>query len=188
MRRLVAAVFVASVCVVPLAASALPGQRLATFLAWAKIDSGLHSLEHSHDGMTGGTTYSKDIRADGLHLSFNTEPGDGVGSRSAAPDEILGEETAVLDVPNHYDLRKHRDVAVKMAKIVYGARVAEDLRGATLAGDFSVYHSKTQRFSVLEGRLYGYQLSGPSLYVFELKHLREGLANARKCASVNCGD
>lgn len=188
MRRLVVAALFASTSLAPLAASALPGQQFSTWLAWTKNTAVLRPMEAHHSDVTGGTTYAKEIRAGGLRLSFGAEPNSGPGASGSTQNEILGEELAVLGVPLGYDLRKHRDVAVKMMQIVYGPAIASDLRNARLAGDFAVYHSTTQRFSVLEGGRYAYQLSGPAIFVFERRHLREGLANAPKCASVYCGE
>ena len=171
-------------------AQAVPGLRLPAWLAWAKTTPVLQPFKPVKDEMSGGTLYTKDLRADGLHLYFSAEAasGAGAGSAGATADEFLSENLAVLDVPNGYDLRRHRDIALRMARAVYGAAIATDLQHATVAGDFAVFDSPSQRLTILKGKRFAYQLSGPSLNLFELKHLKEGLANAKTCASEQCGD
>lgn len=166
------------------AAHALPGQHLPVWLAWTKTNPALQPLKQTKDEMSGGTIYNKHVRSGGMAIYFAAEAGYG---DAGGPATIFGENLALDGAPDGYDLRAHRAVAAKMAKIVYGPAVGADVQNAIVAGDFATYQSK-QRIAVLKGKFYAYQLNGPGLTVGPLANLAEILKNLKQCATMSCGD
>jgi hypothetical protein len=186
MRRIVAPIVTLALALGAYAtAPALPGQRLPVWLAWAKANPVLQNLKKTRDEMSGGTIYNKTVLGGGLKLYFSAEPGYG---DNGGPATMFGESLSIQGVPDSYDLRLHRGVAAKMAGIVYGAAVAADVQGAKTVGDFPLYDAPKQRQSILKGKLYMYQMSGPGLSVAPLSTLAEALKNAKFCATNQCGD
>lgn len=185
-RRLLAPIaLVALALAAGTVAHALPGQHLPVWLAWTKTNPALQPLKQTKDEMSGGTIYNKHVRAGGMAIYFAAEPGYYDGG--AGPATMFTEGLSLDGPPEGYDLRAHRATAVKMAKIVYGPTVATDVQNAVVAGDFAIYQTK-DRISVLKGKLYAYQLSGPGMTVGSLKSLPQVLKNLEQCATIECGD
>ncbi len=184
-RRLLASIaLIALALAAGTSARALPGQRLPVWLAWTQANPLLHPLERTKDEMSGGTIYNKHVKSGGIAIYFSAEAGYG---DAGGPATIFSENLGLDGPPVGYDLRVHRTIAAKMAKIVYGPAVATDVQNAIVAGDFAIYGSK-ERISVLKGKLYAYQLNGLGMTVGSRKDLAEILKNLKACATMECGD
>jgi len=164
-------------------APALPGQQLPAWLAWTKSNPALQHLGQTKDELSGGTVYFKVVKAAGLTFYFSAEP----GASGTSPTLIARESSAVQNVPPSYQLFRHRATAAAMARAIYGPAVAADVLAAKPAGDFAIYDNPW-RMTFAKGKLYAYELSGPSLAVFRQSDLAAALSNAKYCATHQCGD
>jgi hypothetical protein len=128
--------------------------------------------------MSGGTIYLADVKFGSMRGFYSAEPAAGI---------VPSERLSVQNVPDNYDLRKHRDVARALAARVYGTAIASDLASAVQVGDFPIAGAPN-RVTILRGRKFVYELSGPLLTTLRLSDLAQELKNAKQCATQQCGD
>ena len=89
--------------------------------------------------------------------------------------------------PGFSFLRRSDARARGVLALVYDAAVASDFKNAALVDRAGVFQSK-QKIAFLRGRRLGYAVSGSQLTVYALKDLAHEIANAKACATRECGD
>lgn len=87
-----------------------------------------------------------------------------------------------------FSFLQRRDArAAGVVALVYDASVASDFRNATPAGRAGIFQSK-DTITFFRGHRWGYSVSAAQLTVFALKDLAHEIANAKACATRECGD
>lgn len=161
-------------------ASALPGQTIAQFQAWAKANPALHGLSKQQmNQMTAQPYFTATFQAGSTPGNFLANFGD--------DNKVTDESVAVNTSSDTYDILKHLDTAAALVGAVYGSNVGNDFKTATQVGRWTLY-GQSQATVLYRGKLYGYeaayhfvQLISPSRIDAEAKRLAD-------CAKTECGD
>ena len=157
-------------------AAALPGDSAATVAAAMKHKG--FTVTSNISELGGNRVYQAYTTYRGFKTGFFFQAA--LGGRSYA--EILN-----YDAPGFLFLRRGDARGAGVLALVYDASVASDFRNARLVDRAGVFQSK-QKISFLRGRRLGYAASGSQLTVFALKNLANEIANAKACATHECGD
>ena len=163
----------------PAIASAMAGQTVAQFTAWAKANPALHGLTKETNQMDGTPYYKATFTAGsaGSHFTAN------IGANSTVIDETLA-----LDTLNEsYDISKHVHTASLMLSTVYGRSVAADFNAAPKVGSWVLFgeHLSTVLY---RGKLYGYEAAFTFVKLIPTSNVDNEAQILKGCTTHDCGD
>jgi len=161
-------------------ALSLPGQTIAQFQAWAKVNPALHGLSKQQmNQMTAQPYFTATFHAGSTPGNFLANVGD---------DNKVSDESVAVDTSSEtYDILKHLDTAMALVGAVYGANVANDFKTATQVGRWTLY-GQSQATVLDRGQLYGYEASYHFVQLIPPSRIDAEAKRLAGCAKTDCGD
>lgn len=173
MKKLVCALLAAGI-VSTEPAFALPGDSISAVVA---------RMKHKQFKVTGGIS---EIGGNHVYQAVAPFRGNELGlyfqdSHGVSEEESVGYIGALA-----FNVRK--DPRVREAvSLVYDPSIAADFIGATPVGRAGMFQS-TLTMTFYRGARYGYGAYGSNLRLYRLSNLKQALAEAKRCATRDCGD
>jgi hypothetical protein len=163
---------------IPALATAMPGQSVAQFTAWANASPALHGLTKKTGDMSGLPYYVATFHA-----------GATAGNFLANFDESgkVQDESVAVDTGQKYDILKHLDEASAMLTTVYGAAAAADFKAAAKVGSWTLYQ-QPQATALYRGKLWGYELAFGWVKMMPVGGVAGEAKNLAACVTRECGD